>query len=253
MLFGVVCLAEDDRPDWDDPWLTPIEIAKEISVNAATIRLWISKGMLPATRVGQRKLFVRRSDVMRLLAENSSAGGAQPYRRKHRVRRRDTTRRAKGGWSTNSLFVREERGPDELHAAAQALQEADLCGRRHSLQARTPPAPGFGDASAIRPGMRQQAKALEDGGACVRVRLEPRSLTLAKWCSPMSCAPGANRPGRLPLARFDSAVRRLGIAKEGTTMSVVASAMPRSRPSCPRSPTRSKPPSARAGARSARP
>lgn len=47
----------------DDPWLTVAEIADELRVNPATVRLWISKGLLPATRIGMRKLLVRRSDL----------------------------------------------------------------------------------------------------------------------------------------------------------------------------------------------
>ena len=34
----------------EDPWLTVAEIADELRVNPATVRLWISKGMLPAMR-----------------------------------------------------------------------------------------------------------------------------------------------------------------------------------------------------------
>lgn len=47
----------------DDPWLTVAEIADQLRVNPATVRLWISKGLLPATRIGMRKLLVRRSDL----------------------------------------------------------------------------------------------------------------------------------------------------------------------------------------------
>ena len=36
----------------DDPWLTVAEIAEELRVNPATVRLWMSKGRLPATRAG---------------------------------------------------------------------------------------------------------------------------------------------------------------------------------------------------------
>ena len=51
----------------DDPWLTVAEIAEELRVNPATVRLWISKGRLPAKRAGQRKLLIRRSDLDRML------------------------------------------------------------------------------------------------------------------------------------------------------------------------------------------
>src|SRR5947209_8012996 len=116
-------MSEGEPSENDDPWLTPAEIATELRVNAATIRLWISKGMLPATRVGRRKLFVRRSDVLRLLAENSTARRTNPYRRSPQPAE---TPSSHGGWSTSGLFVRQTEDRDELHAAVDALQEADM-------------------------------------------------------------------------------------------------------------------------------
>jgi excisionase family DNA binding protein len=50
-----------------DPWLTMAEIAEALRVNPATVRLWVSKGTLPATRAGKRKLLIRRSDLDRML------------------------------------------------------------------------------------------------------------------------------------------------------------------------------------------
>jgi excisionase family DNA binding protein len=47
----------------EDPWLTVAEIADELRVNPATVRLWISKGLRPATRIAMRKLLVRRTDL----------------------------------------------------------------------------------------------------------------------------------------------------------------------------------------------
>ena len=49
----------DPDPVDGDPWLTVAEIADELRVNPATVRLWISKGRLPAKRAGQRKLLIR--------------------------------------------------------------------------------------------------------------------------------------------------------------------------------------------------
>jgi excisionase family DNA binding protein len=226
MLSGVVRLAEDDRPDWDDPWLTPIEIAKEIRVNAATIRLWISKGLLPATRAGQRKLLVRRSDVMRLLAENSSAGGMQPYRRPQHPRyagAADPGAPIKGGWSTSSLFAREG-DPQELLAAAQALQEADrLWAEAQAASDNPPPDPGFGSrVRALAEACERQAKSLKDAadvpGLIWTPEPDAREMVLS-----YELRPGATRPGPARLwQRFDSAVQLLGIAKEGMTMSLVA-------------------------------
>jgi excisionase family DNA binding protein len=56
-----------DPEDLEDPWLTVAEIASELRVNPATVRLWVSKGTLPATRAGQRKLLIRRSDLDAML------------------------------------------------------------------------------------------------------------------------------------------------------------------------------------------
>jgi excisionase family DNA binding protein len=64
---------EDVNPDDPtDPWLTVAEIASELRVSPATVRLWVSKGKLPAMRAGQRKLLIRRSDLDRMLEAISS-------------------------------------------------------------------------------------------------------------------------------------------------------------------------------------
>jgi excisionase family DNA binding protein len=219
-------VAEDEPDRTDDPWLTPTEIAKEIRVNAATIRLWISKGLLPATRAGQRKLLVRRSEVVRLLAERSSAGGVQPYRRPQHPRYAGTADPGvpvRGGWSTSSLFAREG-DPGELLAAAQALQEADrVWAEAQSASDNPPPDPGF--ASRV----RAFAVACEQQATCLKVAAdvpglvwtpEPdaRDMVLSYELRPAATRPGPARLWR----RFDAAVQLLGIAKEGMTMSLVA-------------------------------
>ena len=63
--------AEHDLDAPEDYWLTLAEIAAELRVNPATVRLWIARGRLPATRPGQRKLLVRRSDVDRSFGHHS--------------------------------------------------------------------------------------------------------------------------------------------------------------------------------------
>jgi excisionase family DNA binding protein len=216
-------MSEDDLSEKDDPWLTPAEIATEIRVNAATIRLWISKGMLPATRVGRRKLLVRRSDVLRLLAENSTAGGINPYRRSLQPPEKPAS---PGGWSTSGLFARQTEDRDELHAAVQALQEADMVWEAAQFaSANPPPDPGF--VKRVRDLARacdQQARALEAAAHVSGFVWNPepnaRDLVLS-----YELRPGANRPGPPSLwQEFDMAVRRLGRAKEGAFLSVIASA-----------------------------
>lgn len=56
----------------EDPWLTLAEIADELRVNPSTVRLWVSQGQLRASRAGQRKWLVRRSELDRML------GGDRP-------------------------------------------------------------------------------------------------------------------------------------------------------------------------------
>jgi excisionase family DNA binding protein len=219
-------LAEGDPADWDDPWLTPTEIAKEIRVNAATIRLWISKGLLPATRAGQRKLLVRRSEVIRLLAEKSSAGAVNPYRRSQHPRYAGTAEPGvaiRGGWSTSRMFAREG-DPEELLAAAQALQEADrLWDAAQAASDNPPPDPGFRvRVRAFAQACEQQARSLEAAadvpGLVWTPEPDAREMVLS-----YELRPTATRPGPAALwQRFDSAVKLLGRAKEGVTMSLVA-------------------------------
>jgi excisionase family DNA binding protein len=68
--------AQHDLDAPEDHWLTLAEIAAELRVNPATVRLWIARGRLPATRPGQRKLLVRRSDVDRMLGHRGSRSQA---------------------------------------------------------------------------------------------------------------------------------------------------------------------------------
>lgn len=57
-----------------DPWLTLAEIAQELRVSAATVRLWVSQGRLGATRAGARKWLVRRSELERMIGEDQPGG-----------------------------------------------------------------------------------------------------------------------------------------------------------------------------------
>ncbi len=65
-------MTEKER-DAADPWLTLAEIAEELRVNPATVRQWVSKGQLKASRAGVRKWIVRRSDLDHMLAETNSS------------------------------------------------------------------------------------------------------------------------------------------------------------------------------------
>ena len=68
--------ARHDLDPPEDCWLTIAEIAAELRVNPATVRQWIARGRLPATRPGPRKLLVRRADVDRMLNQPGSRSQA---------------------------------------------------------------------------------------------------------------------------------------------------------------------------------
>jgi excisionase family DNA binding protein len=51
-----------------DEFLTVAEVAEILKLNQQTVRNWITDGKLPAVRVGQRRVRIRRADFERLLA-----------------------------------------------------------------------------------------------------------------------------------------------------------------------------------------
>jgi excisionase family DNA binding protein len=50
-----------------ETYLTVAEVAAILKLNQQTIRNWIDAGQLPAVRVGQRRVRIKRSDFDRLL------------------------------------------------------------------------------------------------------------------------------------------------------------------------------------------
>ena len=98
-------MTEEER-DAADPWLTLAEIADELRVNPATVRQWVTKGQLKASRAGVRKWIVRRSELERMLAATRRRGGCQ------RPRCRDG--------STSD----EDRGRSDPSAGDRRLQSA---------------------------------------------------------------------------------------------------------------------------------
>jgi len=51
----------------DDEFLTVAEAAALLKVHKSTIRRWIDQGSLPAYRLGQRRVALKRTDVARLI------------------------------------------------------------------------------------------------------------------------------------------------------------------------------------------
>jgi putative molybdopterin biosynthesis protein len=73
------------QADPDDTFLTVAEVAEMLKLNQQTVRNWIDRGQLSATRVG-RRVRIRRSDLDRIVqagygqatASVSATGSAGP-------------------------------------------------------------------------------------------------------------------------------------------------------------------------------
>jgi excisionase family DNA binding protein len=211
----------------DDPWLTVAEIAEELRVNPATVRLWISKGTLPAMRAGRRKLLVRRSDLdhtLELIKAAQAGVGPRPPRDPHpRYRDRPPVLQSMTQLSTADIHgYRVSRA--EFQEVVERLDKADAFWQSaQDASENAPPDPGFPDR------VRGFAKACEEEAAALSMAA---SIEGFSWTpSPdqrhiilsHELRPGANRPGPASSwQRFDRAVQRLGIAMEGQIMHAVA-------------------------------
>lgn len=215
--------AEPDRPA--DPWLTLAEIAAELRVSPATVRLWVSRGKLKAKRAGQRKLLVQRSELDRMLEasshryENAPAAkqpvrgrGILPPRRPVRVRT----------WSAYSI-AKAKVPPGVMRAAVKDLQDA-AARWDDALEAseNAPPDPGFvRRLRAIAEAAERQRDALDRARMIPGFAWEPVPDTEHMILS-NQLRPGANRPGPRHLwDRFDLAVDRLALAMESNYATLV--------------------------------
>jgi excisionase family DNA binding protein len=209
----------------DDPWLTVADVAAELRLNPATIRLWISKGQLPATRSGRRKLLIRRSDLDRTVAIFQSddlgpaflppAGATWEIRRPPPMSRTHVSR-------TDSADLRAE--PGELERIVDGIQAADEAWRSaQAASENAPPDAGFPHRlRALAEACEEQRFWLVRGAATKGFEWTPiRSgghLAISH-----ELRAGANRPGRRHLwDQFDLAVERLAYAMKEGPMSSVA-------------------------------
>ncbi len=222
-------LARTDSDSQDDPWLTLAEIAEELRVNPATVRLWIARGRLTAMRPGQRKLLVRRSELDRMLRDAdvpgaSVDGPSAPV---------EVGRSSGGSFPTAGVGV-VGRAADRVVAggmreAVEAVRAADvLWTAALDASADPPPDPGFGSrVRALADAAGREAAALERAAGArlgwKPVDHGPGPLTLSH-----ELRAGANRPGPVELwARFDAAAQSLGDAMRQTDVQLVAQAFGR--------------------------
>jgi len=204
-------LSEEER-DTTDTWLTLAEIAEELRVNPATVRQWVTKGQLKASRAGVRKWIVRRSELERMLAATNVAGDATP------------------GLPEPEYPAADEREAD-IRAPASDAQSAialmqianDSFADAVEASAFVPPAPGYvGRVRRLADSCEHMASTLLNAAKLAGVRWSPRT-NFGHEVFPYEVRAGGNRPGSGQLWRdVDAALDRLVIAVTGTEVSAVA-------------------------------
>lgn len=211
----------DPKPDpADDPWMTIAEFAAEMRVRPVTVRSWIAKGQLRATRAGRRKWLVRRSELARMLEHGDDPHAPPPPPTQPRIERPDPDDPPPEVWeqiAESAADAAQERiNHDYAFAAyewAVALEQSRMA----------PPDARF--ASRI----RQIAQAAAGRAATIRDCMDDPGFAWAPirdsagMILSYELRPGGTRPGpKDAWDRFDRVVARLGAAMEGASASAVA-------------------------------
>jgi excisionase family DNA binding protein len=216
----------DREPDpTEDVWLTVAEIAAELRVNPATIRLWVSKGKLKAMRAGQRKLLVHRSELNRMLEASSHRYDNVPHESQSPAYPRiPAPRRPVRVRSWSAYGVAKAKVPPEVRRdAVKGLQEAGaIWDAALEASENAPPDPGFVHRlRAIAAAAERQRDALNRARVIPGFTWKPVPYTEDMILS-NELRPGANRPGpELLWDSFDRTVDRLALAMEGNYADLV--------------------------------
>jgi excisionase family DNA binding protein len=211
----------DNDPDLaDDPWLTLAEIAEELRVNPATVRLWVSRGRLKARRAGQRKLLVRRSELDRMLAL-ADPSRDEPQQPRVPEPLRPVFDRPLAGQVARA---RANLDPAVIRDAIKRMQEAEaVFDTAVGASENAPPDPGFPRRlRAVADASLKRADALTKASLIPGFRWTPVSAPDPVIRS-HELRPGGNRPGPPhKWQSYDMAVERLSIAVQGNVISLVA-------------------------------
>ncbi len=218
----VRCMNINKSGSQDDPWLTLAEIAEELRVNPATVRLWVSKGQLGASRAGMRKWIVRRSEVERMLASVNRA--AENKVRDGAVAERSVSPSPEPGVPARdpATFLPPPGGEGawKLVELAEGRVEAAF-----KASASAPPGAGYLDRlRAIADGFEHLASTLFHAGQTTATRWAG-DVDMGPDRLPYELRPGGNRPVREGLwDRFDTSVTVLKQAADQTDILAVAQA-----------------------------
>jgi excisionase family DNA binding protein len=213
-------VTENEPDPADDPWLTLAEIAEELRVNPATVRLWVSRGRLKAMRAGQRKLLVRRSELDRMLAL-TDLSRAEPQQPRIPEPLRPVFSHPLAGQVARA---RANMDPAVIRAAIKRMQEAEaIFETAVGASDNAPPDPGFPRRiRGVAEASLQRAEALSEASLIPGFRWTPVSDPNPVIRS-HELRPGGNRPGPPHKWRsYDMAVERLSIATQGNVISLVA-------------------------------
>jgi excisionase family DNA binding protein len=214
----------DPEPDpHHDPWMTIAEFAEEMRVRPVTVRSWIAKGQLTATRAGQRKWLVRRSELTRMLDQGDGSAALPPPPAAWRAEILEPDDRPREMWDRMVDEAMEEERERQEHDYAVADYEWEIALEQSRM---APPDARF--TSRI----RHIAEAASRRAAAIRECMQDETFVwkpipdLTDMTLSYELRPGGARPGpKDAWDRFDRVVTRLGTAMEGDSASAVASAL----------------------------
>ncbi len=202
-------MTEEER-DAADPWLTLAEIADELRVNPATVRQWVTKGQLNASRAGVRKWIVRRSELDRMLAAtHPPAEVAKP--------------------EDDERAAAEPRSARPGPPTADAIALYQIAGRAYQAafdaSAYAPPSAGYVErVRAMADACEHLATTMSNASKMAGVQWSGRTGFTPEGF-PYELRPGGNRPDAGDRWQdFDAALERLALAASGTEVVAVAHA-----------------------------
>ncbi len=203
--------------------MTVAEFADAMRVRPVTVRSWITKGQLTATRAGQRKWLVRRSELTRMLEQGGGAGAVRTPPSPPPVERPDPDDYPPEVWDrlVEEAAQHEREQLDQDYSFAEyewdiALEQSRMAppDARFASRIRLIAQAAARRAAAIR-------ECMDDPNFVWKPVPDSAGMTLS-----YELREGGTRPGpREAWARFDRVVARLGTVMEGASASAAAGAL----------------------------